>query len=73
MSYTWNYIQKNPKQTKRLLGINHEQLSQLIEQAKLLHRQHQEKNQNQKVRLIKPGGGASQKLSLEDQIVLTLS
>ena len=72
MSYTWDYIQKNPKQTKRLLGINHEQLSQLIEQAKLLHRQHQEKNQNQKVRLIKPGGGASQKLSLEDQIVLTL-
>ncbi|WP_424097704.1 transposase [Moorena producens] len=72
MSYTWDYIQKNPKQTKRLLGINHEQLSQLIEQAKLLHLQHQEKNQNQKVRLIKPGGGASQKLSLEDQIVLTL-
>ncbi|EGJ30437.1 MULTISPECIES: hypothetical protein [Moorena] len=64
MSYTWDYIQKNPKQTKRLLGINHEQLYQLIEQAKLLHRQHKEKNQNQKVRLIKPGGGASQKLSL---------
>ncbi|AOX04721.1 IS5 family transposase (plasmid) [Moorena producens PAL-8-15-08-1] len=72
MSYTWNYIKKNPKQTKRLVGINHEQLSQLIEQAKLLHHQHQEKIQNQKVRLIKPGGGASQKLSIEDQIVLTL-
>ncbi|EGJ28888.1 MULTISPECIES: transposase family protein [Moorena] len=72
MSYTWNYIQKNPKQTKRLLGINYEQLSQLIEQAKLLHRQHQEKIENQKVRLIKPGGGAGQKLSIEDQIVLTL-
>jgi IS5 family transposase len=72
MSYTWNYIQKNPKQTKRLLGINYEQLSQLIEQAKLLHRQHQEKIESQKVRLIKPGGGAGQKLSIEDQIVLTL-
>ena len=72
MSYTWDYIQKNPKQTKRLLGINYEQLSQLIEQAKLLHRQHQEKIENQKVRLIKPGGGAGQKLSIEDQIVLTL-
>ncbi|NEO21461.1 MULTISPECIES: transposase family protein [unclassified Moorena] len=72
MSYTWDYIQKNPKQTKRLVGINYEQLSQLIEQAKLLHRQHQEKIENQKVRLIKPGGGAGQKLSIEDQIVLTL-
>ncbi|WP_287296065.1 transposase family protein, partial [Moorena sp. SIO2C4] len=31
-----------------------------------------EKIENQKVRLIKPGGGAGQKLSIEDQIVLTL-
>ncbi|NEO12989.1 MAG: hypothetical protein F6K46_11770 [Moorea sp. SIO3E8] len=29
----------------------------------------QEKIENQKVRLIKPGGGAGQKLSIEDQIV----
>jgi hypothetical protein len=27
--YTWQYIQKHPRETKRLLGIDHEQLVQL--------------------------------------------
>ncbi|NEO34455.1 MAG: IS5/IS1182 family transposase, partial [Symploca sp. SIO3C6] len=37
MSYTWEYLQRNQKQAKRLVGISYEQLIQLIEQAKLLH------------------------------------
>lgn len=72
MSYTWDYIQKNQKQVKRLLGINYEQLSQLVEQAKLLHKQRQERVEHEKVRLIKSGGGAGRKLSIESEIVLTL-
>ena len=36
-SYTWGYIQKYPKQTKRLLGIDYKQLEQLIDQRKLLN------------------------------------
>jgi hypothetical protein len=28
MKYTWSYIQKNPKQVKRLLGISYEELNQ---------------------------------------------
>lgn len=36
-NYTWQYIQKHPKETKRLLGINYEQLEQIIEKGKLLH------------------------------------
>ncbi|NER47401.1 MAG: transposase [Symploca sp. SIO1A3] len=72
MSYTWDYLQHNQKQVKRLLGIDYEQLSQLIAQAKLLDEQHQEKNDKLKVRLIKRGGGAARKLSLESEIVLTL-
>ncbi len=27
-NYTWEYIQKYPKQTKRLLGIDYQQLEQ---------------------------------------------
>ena len=29
-NYTWDYIQKHPQQIKRLLGIDYEQLIQLI-------------------------------------------
>ena len=37
-NYTWSYIQKYPKQTKRLLGIDCEQLEQFIALGKLRER-----------------------------------
>ncbi|EGJ34362.1 MULTISPECIES: hypothetical protein [Moorena] len=33
-NYTWDYIQKHPKQTKVLLGIDYDQLTKLIKQGK---------------------------------------
>jgi hypothetical protein len=30
-NYTWEYIEEHKEETKRLLGINYEQLEQLIE------------------------------------------
>ncbi|NEO24561.1 MAG: IS5/IS1182 family transposase, partial [Moorea sp. SIO4A5] len=42
---TWEYIQKHPKQTKRLLGINYEQLIKLIEQGKLIAKEKQQENE----------------------------
>lgn len=71
-NYTWEYIQKHPKETKRLLGINHEQLRQLIEQGKLLHPRKQEEIEKKKIRIIKAGGGNHPKLSQEEQIILML-
>jgi hypothetical protein len=35
-------IENNPKEIKRLLGIDQEQLRQLIDHAELLHNQKQE-------------------------------
>ncbi|AFZ52358.1 hypothetical protein [Cyanobacterium aponinum] len=35
-NYTWVYIQNHPQETKRLLGINYEQLQQLIDYLKFL-------------------------------------
>ena len=32
-NYTWKYIQKHPQEVKRLLGIDFEQLQQLLEQG----------------------------------------
>jgi len=40
-NYTWDYIQKHPQETKRLLGINYEQLKQLLAQGKMIHQKNQ--------------------------------
>ena len=71
-NYTWEYIQKHPQEVKRLLGIDFDQLEQLIEQGKLLHQKKQEEKEKRKIRIIKAGGGCSPKLSIEEQIILTL-
>lgn len=71
-SYTWGYIHKYPKQTKRLLGIDYQQLEQLIELGKLLHQRNQEKIEKTKIRINQPGSGTHSKLSAEEQIVLML-
>jgi hypothetical protein len=56
-NYTWHYIQNHPQETRRLLGIDYEQLEQLLKLGKLLeHKQRQEMEKTQK-RLIKIGRG----------------
>ncbi len=71
-NYTWNYIQTHPQETKRLLGINYEQLLELIEYLKLLEKQENEQGEKKKIRLNKSGGGRDEKISKEEQIILTL-
>ena len=71
-NYTWAYIQQHPQEVKRLLGISDEQLEQLIEQGKMLHQIKQESLEKQKKRIVKAGAGKPAKLSIEEQIVLTL-
>jgi Helix-turn-helix of DDE superfamily endonuclease len=70
--YTWQYIQQHPRETKRLLGIDHEQLVQLIERGKIIHKIQQEKIEQKKIRIIKAGGGNHPKLSEEEQMILML-
>ncbi len=71
-NYTWNYIQTHPQETKRLLGINYEQLLDLIEYLKLLEKQENEQREKKKIRLNQSGGGRDEKISKEEQIILTL-
>jgi hypothetical protein len=71
-NYTLDYIKNHKKETKRLLGINYEQLESLIEYAKNIHKKKLEEIETKKIRLIKEGGGKPPKLSAEEQIVLTL-
>jgi hypothetical protein len=70
--YIWKYIQKYPKETKRLLGISYEHLELLIEQGKISHQRKLEEIEQKKIRLNRAGGGNHPKLSEEVQIVLML-
>lgn len=71
-NYTWVYIQNHPKETKRLLGINYEQLQQLIDYLKFLEDNENKAQEAKKIRINKSGGGRDNKISKEEQIILTL-
>ena len=70
--YLWVYIQEHPQETKRLLGLEHQQLLELMAYGKLLKENQQKEVEKGKVRLIKEGGGNKAKLSEEEQIILML-
>ena len=72
MSDILSYIQNNPQETQRLVGVKYEQLEQLIKQAVALHTQKQQDTEAKKIRIINKGGGRKVKLSNEEQIILTL-
>ncbi|WP_414514612.1 helix-turn-helix domain-containing protein [Nostoc sp. PCC 9305] len=72
MSDILNHIEQNPKKTKRLIGLEYEQLQQLIQNAERLHHEKQELLESKKVIIIAGGGGRKPKLSLKEQIILTL-
>ncbi len=72
MSVLLNHIQKYPKETKRLVGIEYKQLQQLFTQAEALHQQKQAETERSKVRINVKGAGCKSKLSVPDQILLTL-
>ncbi len=72
MSLLLEYIENHPQETKRLIGINYEQLQQLFTQASVLHHQKQTEIEKSKFRVNSSGAGCKPKLSLPDQILLTL-
>lgn len=72
MSDIINHIEEHPKETKRLIGLDYEQLQQLIQNASQLHHEKQALLESKKVRIIAGGGGRKPKLSLGEQIILTL-
>ena len=72
MSDILKHIEENKKETKRLIGLEYEQLQQLIQNAERLHQEKQELLESQKVRIIAAGGGRKPKLSVREQIILTL-
>ena len=70
MSGILKYIENNPQETQRLIGLKYEQLRQLLNKAIELHHHKQAIAESKKVRKIRAGGGRKPKLSLEEQIIL---
>ena len=63
-----NYLDRSPEESKRIIGITFEQFQELAQKASEIH-QHK---QQARPRLIKPGGGRCRKLSVQQEILLTL-
>jgi hypothetical protein len=72
MSLILNHIEENHKETKRLIGLDYEQLQKLIQNLEQLHNEKQDLLESNKTRIIAGGGGRKPKLSLPEQIILTL-
>lgn len=72
MSSVLEYIEKNHKETQRLIGLGYPELKQLIQNAEQLHNEKQNLLAAKKIRIISGGGGRKPKLSIQEQIILTL-
>jgi hypothetical protein len=72
MSQLREYIEKHPSETQRLLGIHYDQLIKIIINAENLYGRHKRHQENQKIRIIKPASRRPPKLTIADQIILTL-
>ncbi|MDY6900177.1 MAG: DDE transposase family protein [Cyanobacteriota bacterium] len=73
MSTVLEYIEKNPQEAQRLLGLKYEQLKQLLEKVIELHNRKVKLAESKKVRIIRGGGGRKPKLSPPEQVILTLT
>ena len=69
MSILSEHIRQDPENTKRLVGIDYASLQELITRCELEHQKHK----LEKLRVIAGGGGRKPSLSIEDQILLTLT
>lgn len=72
MSTVLDYIENNPQETQRIIGLKYEQLQQLITQAQAVDNRKQASVESNKIRIIAKGGGRKPKLSRPEQILLTL-
>ena len=72
MSSVLEHMEANPQETQRLIGLGYSELQILLQSAEKLHHEKQALLESKKTRIIAGGGGRKPKLSLKEQIILTL-
>ena len=73
MSNPFSHVNAKPDDTKRLLGIDYDQLQELIRNAENIHLKRENEKEQSKRRIISKGGGRKPSLSISEQVVLTLT
>ncbi len=73
MTSMLEYIHNHSQESERYSGIKYEQLENLLKQAEKLHNNQREIATAKKFRIIAYGGGRLPKLSIPEQIILTLT
>ena len=72
MSLILEHIEANPQETQRLIGLGYPELQILLQNAEQLHYKKQALLESKKIRIISGGGGRKPKLSIREQMILTL-
>jgi len=72
MSSVLEHMEANPQETQRLIGLGYSELQILLQNAEKLDHEKQALLESKKTRIIAGGGGRKPKLSLKEQIILTL-
>jgi hypothetical protein len=72
MSSVLDHIEANPQESQRLIGLGYTELQILLQNAEKLHYEKQALLESKKIRIISSGGGRKAKLSIKEQIILTL-
>ncbi|MEG4575033.1 transposase family protein, partial [Microcoleus sp. N3A4] len=72
MSLILEYLEKHPKEAKRLIGITAVQFQDLCSHAEILSQQKSEQVEINKIRINRKGAGCKPKLSIKEQVLLTL-
>jgi len=72
MSSVLEHIEAIPQERQRLIGLGYPELEILLQNAEQLHHEKQALLESKKIRIISGGGGRKPKLSIKEQIILTL-
>ena len=72
MNKILKFIEDKPKETKRIIGISHDQFTKLVAQASHLDTIKKNVNALDNPTLIASGGGRKKKLTSTEEILLTL-
>ena len=72
MSLLLNNIQEHPKEPKRLIGIKLNQFNELVQLPRIAEKELNIEIEKQKTRGNAKGAGSDRKLSVPEQILLTL-
>jgi len=72
MNTILNYIEQQPQEAVRLIGLSYEQFKDVVTQAELQHHHQLAEQEKTKIRLNNQGGGRQRQLSVTEEMLSKL-